>query len=346
MMKFPIAIHSAQSGFHPRWVAYCERQGIPYKRVDCYADDLVGQLKSCSALMWHFSHAHPKDILIARQILFALEHTGFSIFPDFRTAWHFDDKVAQKYLLERIGAPLVPSYVFFDKKEALEWVERTVFPKVFKLRGGAGSSNVRLANSASDARRFIHKAFGSGFPNYDAAANLRERWYHYRSGRTGLLEPVKGLFRFLRPPAYARAMGRERNYAYFQDFIPGNDSDTRIIVVDGKAFALKRFVRKNDFRASGSGSFAYGREEFDERCVNIAFEMTERLGAQSLAYDFVFNRQGEPLVVEISYGYSAAGYDSCPGYWNRQLQWVEGKFDHESWMVDLVMSTVSKAIKS
>src|SRR5690625_3021554 len=66
-----------------------------------------------------------KDVMAARKILFALEHAGVQVFPDFRTAWHFDDKVAQKYLLEAIGAPLVPSYVFYDKEQALTWVRAT-----------------------------------------------------------------------------------------------------------------------------------------------------------------------------------------------------------------------------
>ncbi len=51
--------------------------------------------------------------------------------------------MAQKYLLESIAAPLVDSYVFYSKKEAIKWVEETSYPKVFKLAGGASSSNVR-----------------------------------------------------------------------------------------------------------------------------------------------------------------------------------------------------------
>ncbi len=336
-----IGIHNSTSGFHPRWVAYCEQQGIPFKRVDCYANDLIAQLRDCSGLMWHFSQNNPKDILIAKQILFALEHTGFRVFPDFRTAWHFDDKVAQKYLLERIGAPMVTSYVFYDAQQALQWVRTTDFPKVFKLRGGAGSANVKLVHTRKQAEKLIHKAFNNGFANYDAWGSLKERWRKFRMGKVGIKEPVKGLVRFLQPPRFAKALGREIGYVYFQDFIPNNNSDTRIIVIDGKAFALKRYVRKGDFRASGSGMFAYERELFDERCVQIAFELTGRLQAQSAAYDFVFDNQSQqPLVIEISYGYTATGYDSCPGYWDASLQWHEGKFNHEGWMVEELINSL------
>ena len=315
--------------------------GIPYKRVNCYANDLIEQLADCDALMWHHGQQNPKDILIARQILFALEHTGFQVFPDFRTAWHFDDKVAQKYLFERIGAPLVPSYAFFDHEAASAWAASTSFPKVFKLRGGAGSSNVKLVHTRAQAERMIRQAFGRGFPNYDRWASLKERWYKYRIGKASLLEPIKGIARIFQPPPFAKALGRERNYAYFQDFIPNNDSDTRIIVIGDKAFGLYRYVRKGDFRASGSGNFAYEKELFDERCVRIAFDLTQKLQSQCAAYDFVFDENNNPLIVEVSYGFSPV-YDPCPGYWDADLQWHEGDFNPQGWMVDVVQKQLEQ----
>ena len=95
MPDFVLAIHDSRSGFHPHWVDYCRKNGIPYKVVDCYASNIVEQVKDCRALLWHHSHSDPRDILIAQQILFALEHAGLTVFPDFRTAWHFDDKVEE-----------------------------------------------------------------------------------------------------------------------------------------------------------------------------------------------------------------------------------------------------------
>lgn len=141
-----IAIHNSGS-FSIRWIKYCKKYAIPFKTVNCYDSDIIKQLKDCDALMWHHDHGKFKDVLSAKKILFALEHAGIKVFPDFHTAWHFDDKVAQKYLLEAINAPLVPSYVFYDKKEALDWATATTYPKVWKLKGGAGAANVKLVRS-------------------------------------------------------------------------------------------------------------------------------------------------------------------------------------------------------
>ena len=335
-----LAIHKGDAGFHPRWVAYCEEHAIPYERVDCHATDIVEQLRGCDGLMWHHSQMNPRDLVAAKGILAALEHAGFRVFPDWRTAWHFDDKVAQKYLLEAVDAPLVPIWVFLDERSALSWVDTTTFPKVFKLRGGAGSANVRLVRDRHAARRLVRRAFGAGFANYDPWASLQERWRKARLGKASRWEVAKGLARFLRPPPFAQVLGRERGYVYFQEFLPGNDSDTRIIVIDGKAFALKRFVRTNDFRASGSGHFEYEREAFDERCVQIAFETTRRLGAQCVAYDFVFDANDDPRLVEISYGFVKEVYDPCTGYWDEALRWHPGPFNPQGWMVEALVRSI------
>lgn len=335
-----IAIHNSPHGFHPRWRTYCENHGIPYKLVNCHASDIISQVADCDGLMWHHSQGNPRDLVAAKPILSSLEHAGVPVFPDWRTGWHFDDKVAQKYLFEAIGAPLVPTWVFLDQESALDWVDTADFPKVFKLRGGAGSANVRLVRGRVEARRLVGQAFGRGFPNYDAWGSLKERWRRVRLGQAGLGEVAKGIARFVYPPAFARVLGRERGYVYFQEFVPDNKSDTRIIVIGSKAFALKRYVRKGDFRASGSGQFGYAREEFDERCVGIAFQVTEQIGALCAAYDFVFRSDGAPLLVEISYGFVKEVYDPCSGYWTPDLTWHPGPFNPQGWMVEALLDRI------
>lgn len=334
-----LAIHNSPSGFHPRWIEYCKRNKLDYKIVDCYANDIIAQLHDCDGLMWHFSQSNSKDIVVAKQILFALDHIGFKVFPDFKTAWHFDDKVAQKYLLESINAPMVPTFVFYDKPQALIWASQATFPKVFKLRGGAGSANVRLAKNRKEANQLINKAFGKGFSQYEGWSNLKERWRKYKQGKTSLKDVGKGVLRLGHEPAFSKIKGKERGYAYFQEFMPNNDSDTRIIIIDGKAFALKRMVRKGDFRASGSGEFYYAKEEFDERCVKMAFDTNKQLKSQCVAFDFVFDTNRSPLIVEISYGFTPSGYRDCPGYWDENLNWHQEKFWPEEWMVDSILNS-------
>jgi glutathione synthase/RimK-type ligase-like ATP-grasp enzyme len=331
-----IGIHNTKGSFSERWITYCEANGIIYKLVDCYSSDIIQQLTDCDALMWHFNHKSPKASKFAKQLLLAVQASGKKVFPDYNTVWHFDDKVAQKYLLESIEAPLAPAYVFYSKQEALKWANQTSYPKVFKLRNGAGSDNVRLIKTKNKASRLINKAFGRGFKQYEALGNLKERFRLFRLGKTTLWDVFKGIIRIAHTTEYAKVTGREIGYVYFQDFIPGNDYDIRVIVVGDKAFAIKRMVRKNDFRASGSGCILYEKEHFDDETVRLAFEVSEKLQAQCMTYDFVYLGD-KPLIVEISYGFAREGYDACTGYWDKDLIWHEGKFNPYGWMIELMI---------
>lgn len=330
-----IAIHQRSGSFSDQWISYCVKNNIPHKIVNCYDNDIVHQLDDCDALMWHHSHSNYKDVLFAKQLLYSVQAAGKRVFPDFSTNWHFDDKVGQKYLLESIGAPLVPSYVFYTKKEALEWINQTSFPKVFKLRGGAGAANVKLVRSKRDAEKLVNKAFGRGFSQFNRWNNLNERIRKYRNGKDNFTGLIKGVGRLIVPTEFAKMHSREKGYVYFQEFIPNNEYDTRIVVIAEKAVAERRMVRENDFRASGSGSFSY--DNINQQALRIAIDVANQLKLQSVAFDFVEDGNSRPLIVEMSYGFGTIGISNAPGYWDSSLNWHEGKFNPQDWMLkDLI----------
>src|SRR5262249_20079391 len=115
------------------------------------------------------------------------------------------------------------------------------------------------------------------------------------------------------------ALPPEKGYFYVQEFLPENDSDTRITVIGDRAFGFTRNVRKGDFRASGSGSIDYDLGRIDQRCLPIAFDIARKTGAQSLAFDFVFDRDRRPRVLEVSYAYVAKLVYECAGHWDAQM---------------------------
>ncbi len=328
-----IAIHEKENDFSSKWIEYCKSKQINYKIVNCYDNNIIDQVRDCDAIMWHFNQSNSKDVLFAKQLIFSLETAGKKVFPDFHTSWFFDDKVGQKYLLEAIDAPVVPTYVFYDKEKALKWVEKTTFPKVFKLRKGAGSAHVKLVKDKTKGRRLIQKAFSKGFSQYDKFANLKDRWYKYRKGKGDLWDVIKGILRFGRATEFARVIGNEKGYIYFQDYIPNNDYDIRVIVINGKAFAIKRLVREGDFRASGSGHILFEKSNFAEDIIQLSFNVADKIHSQCLAIDYVFENE-KPLIVEISYGFVKEAYYECEGYWDSDLNWHEGFFDAQGWMVE------------
>lgn len=340
-----LAIHETRINgfFSDRWIKYCLKNDIPYKIVDCYSTNIIDDLRDCDGLLWHYSHSHPIDYQIAFSILRSLHASGKKTFPNVNSCWHFDDKVAQKYLLESIKAPIIKSWVYFTKKESLEAISHMSYPKVFKLKGGAGSSNVKLILNKVQAKKYINKAFGQGFRQFDRITLFRDAISNFRQNKISLKKLGLEFGKIFVNSDYEKVKGNENGYLYFQDFIPNNEFDIRLIVIGTRAFAIKRMVRENDFRASGSGKILYKKENFDERCVRIAFKTSKILETNCLTYDFLFNESNQPLIAEISYGFFQSGYDECPGYWDSELNWHEGKFIPQNWMIDDLINEINNS---
>jgi glutathione synthase/RimK-type ligase-like ATP-grasp enzyme len=341
-----IAIHHRVGSYSEKWLEYCESRGLPYRIVDCFNSSIMTELADCTVLLWHWTFHDYKSVLVARQIIASFEQSGGIAFPSTATCWHYDDKVGQKYLLEALQLPLVPSHVFFKKEDADLWLSHAEYPLVFKLRGGAGSENVSLVASRRAAQRLVSKAFGTGFKPRTRTAILQERLWHLKRDRSveSMLGIAKGFIRLLVPTQVERYFPRERQYIYFQEFQPGNDSDIRIIVIGDRAFGLKRMARRDDFRASGSGDVRYDPNCLPIGCVELAFRVADALGSQSVAMDFVFSG-GQPKIVEISYAFNAVVYLKCPGYWDRRSCWHEAPVTPEFFMIEDVLASAQACRK-
>lgn len=328
-----LAIHHREGSFSERWIAYCQQNGIQYKIVNCLDSNIMRELAHADALLWHWVHTDAREQLAARQIIKAGDAMNIAVFPSPATCWHFDDKIGQKYLLEAVAAPLVPSYVFYESGEALRWIEQAAFPKVFKLRKGAGSTNVRLTRTAREARALVKRAFSGGFQPLGYGRDVRKRYRAARQ-RRDLFGALRRMSRIM-TEIYRinRAMGAEKGYVYFQDFIPHNHFDTRVTIIGNRAFAFTRNVRPGDFRASGSGDIVYDLERIHPLCIETAFAVSRDIRSQSMAFDFVLTENRQPLIVEISYCYDSKAVYNCPGHWDDQLRWHQG----HTWPEDVIL---------
>jgi len=343
----PIAIHHCPLSFSQRWIEYCEEQGVDYRIVNCFSTNIIDDLKGCSALLWHWGLRQPQSFLIARSIIASAEAMGLTVYPSLSTAWHYDDKIAQKYLLESIGAPLVNSYLFFDEREAREWLKDAEFPLVFKLRNGSASANVRLVENGRQAARLCKKAFRRGFRSvpgyfYDTRRKVRN------VGNLGsFVDKLKRLPAALEQLRKTRnLLPRQKGYVYFQEFIPHNQNDIRVTVIGDRAFAYTRAVRSGDFRASGSGRNCYDRGGIPEEALKTAFSIVESIDAQSLACDFVTTAENRVLLTEISYGFPRMHILDSPGHWDRDLNWHEGHMAAEdAILVDILEKLKEKEIR-
>ena len=332
-MKDQMTIGIQQSltpDFSVRWAEALQAQGLTVKWLDLLGVDPLRQVAGCAGVMWHWFHYPHEQRLAALPILRVIEeHLHLPVFPDMATGWHFDDKIAQRYLLEALGIPTPKTWVFWRKTDALDWCGKAEYPLVAKLSGGAGSANVRLIRGIPEAKAYIEQCFsGSGIVSRPVLpeAGWKRKWSLLKRAikRAGHVPSYVVCDRFPPMPEQSFWMP-QKNYALFQEFLAGNEFDTRVTVIGNRAFAFRRLNRANDFRASGSGQIRFEPEAIDLRCVAAAFAAAGRLRSQSMAFDFMFRGEGrEPVVGEISYGYADWAVERCPGHWDSGLQWQEG----------------------
>ena len=290
--------------------------------------------------MWHWNQSDYMAKNFAIQLIISLEKMGIKVFPDFNTCWHYDDKVAQKYLLEAIDAPLVPAYVFYDVKTAIDWAENTTFPKVFKLRGGASSYNVKLIKSKTEAIHHIKKAFNKGFKLHNNIRTIEERIWQVRRDKNykSIIHLLKGFARMIISKKGLSLLPIQKGYVYFQDFVSGAEFDYRVVIIKDKAFAIKRWNRVNDFRASGSGKKSYNPEYINIDIIKKGFEINDSLNTNSIAIDFLVDNNDFKLI-EISYAFLT---EKFPGYWDRNLIWHDVITDVVEYMIETFVNDLTK----
>lgn len=335
-----VAIHHREGSFSDRWINYCDENKIPYVIVNCHDNSIIELLikEKATHLLWHFSHGLFKDIFIFNNVLNAIDSIGIKTFPNFNTRWSFDDKIAQKYQLESINAPIVDSYVFYDKRDSTIFLSKCSYPIIGKLRRGAGAVNVNMLKDENEALSFSDKMFGIGFSPLSAATDNLDQKLRLAKQIRNPFKLIKKVKNFLKKNKENKNLfPNERGYAYFQQFLPNNNFDTRIIVIGDIAFGIVRYNRDNDFRASGSGKLSLLAKDIDLEMVKIAFEVSEKLETQCVAYDFVYDGKS-PKIIETSFGFSMKAYDDVEGYWDKNLKFHQGKFNPQYFMIENLLN--------
>jgi hypothetical protein len=148
----------------------------------------------------------------------------------------------------------------------------------------------------------------------------------------------------------ARRGDVQRGYFLVQEFLEGNDYDTRAVAIGNRAFAYRRFNRAADFRASGSGLRDPDPSKIDLQMVRMAFAVARSLGTQSIAIDGIYKGK-ERVLTEISYYYEGwILHEECPGHWllhgspeDGELEWVQGPRRPEDCILEDFLADLSDA---
>jgi glutathione synthase/RimK-type ligase-like ATP-grasp enzyme len=324
-----VGIHKDQYGkfcpFLQKYEEILDYNKIDHIRLDANEPDFWEKVAKLDLFIFRWKHIDDHHQMAKTIIPIVEKQMGIRCFPDLATCWHYDDNIRQYYLLKQNGFPMIESWIFWDEKQALKWLNTAELPIVFKLKGGAGSNNVILVKSKRQAKKLINRMFGRGIMSGHIPVKDTTQKKDFNLYKT--IHHIGGnILRKLRDEDISPFWQVHKNYVLFQKYLPNNEYDTRITIIGSRAFGFRRFIRDNDFRASGSGKIDYNIDKVDKNCIKIAFKVSKQLQFQSMAYDFIYNENNEPEFSEISYTYLDTAIYNCPGNWDSNLNWHEGHY--------------------
>lgn len=210
-----------------------------------------------------------------------IESRGGVLIPSFNCFRAHENKVFQSLLTQNldISKLYVPNSQIFGCFEEIEQTPlRLSFPLVIKTSAGCQSQGVTLARSKSELLQKT-KRLSNSFHLRDALRFFAKRW--------------------LRKGYIPESLHRKK--FVLQEFIPALTGDFKVLVFYEKVFVLQRGTRPNDFRASGSGRFAFIRE-VPSQLLDCAINLRKQFNCPMISADIAFDeKQSRCILIEIQF---------------------------------------------
>lgn len=290
--------------FSSMWKAHADAAGIEAEVLDPLAPGAIDRIAEFDGFIWRYNFRLPWTDAAPRLIAALETATGMPVWPARVLRDMFENKVAQAYMLDALDIPRPRSWVFWRERDALAALDDLPLPLVAKLSRGVKSDGVALIRTKDEARALFRQMFSFGTQSMDFLRSPRHRLF-------GRYTPA---LRALRSGGVKGNL--EQGYVMLQEFLAGNDFDTRLVVQGDCVAGSRRLNRAGDFRASGSGMSDFDAEAIHPGAVRLALDLAERLGVRSLVVD-ILQRDGAPVMGEFSYTMAAHVVAKFQGHWRR-----------------------------
>lgn len=232
-------------------------------------------------------------------VLYFVKDQQALLVPPYEIMKSYENKGYQSLYRKKVGINSLDESYSFD----LSTFSRE-YPFVYKDVTGAGSRGVELVRNEKDWATLTKKKMS-----------------------LSLIRRIKMYIRKLQlsNSEYDLYSYKYKNFKRFvtQKFISGLDCDYRVLIFSEKYYPMRRDVRKNDFRASGSKKFSY--DNIPLEVLDYALSIKERISSPFLSLDIAFSKESKNCeLIEyqgLSFGTSALrnskgfySYDNLTGW--------------------------------
>lgn len=209
------------------------------------------------------SSQYPEYYSSIEDILLLIKTSGGILIPDFIHFRAHENKYLQELIKTDLDISAPGSILVSTIEEGMRKIKDIRYPVVGKLSSGYGSSSVSLLKNVNEASEYLNK-------------NL-----------TDIVKKRKNIFKYRKKiEEYRDKYPLKAGKIVFQEFIEGLENDWKIVIFGNKLFYLKRFIRPNDFRASGSGNFDNSQPPNSE-LMRFAFSVKDKLNTPWVSLDII-----------------------------------------------------------
>lgn len=251
------------STWWPKYEKFLKNNKIDYDFYDPQQSNWIEEATQFDFIIGFSSCASYYLEEMRRKIFILEKHLHKKCFPNYDQVVFYEDKIIEDYLSKVYKFPFIETHIFNNKEEATEFALcADNFPCVSKVNPGSSSHGVEMVDSSKKCLRIVNAAFSA-------------------SGR-------KTHFRYY----------GQKNYVYFQKYIPNDGYDLRIIVISDMVFGYYRQALENDFRASGMGTVE--KRELPIKAMKIARNVNKVLKFPMLVVDLLKDDLNNYHIIEMS----------------------------------------------
>lgn len=259
---------------YKQYIKSCEDLGIAYEIINFTSDYWLENVKKTDCdgfLVRPPCEKQEHNSIYMERLYFMHSILKVPIYPSYRSLFLYENKRVTGDWLEHFGFPHLKTHVFQSKKDALNFIDKSEFPLVFKTNIGSSASGVDIARSHKEALKWVNRAFGRFSPFY------KYRFYPSRF--------------FIKLPDN---MITQRNFVIIQNYVEIK-WEWRMIRI-GESYFGRRKLLKDGF-ASGSKLTGWGKPP--EQLLYIIKEISEKQGFSNISVDFLETIDGNFLVNEL-----------------------------------------------
>lgn len=218
-----------------------------------------------NAVLFYSSVYNPEYLRFIQDTVkyITIKRPDIILIPDEHQLNALENKGYQELYKDLLGIEKVAGKYYGDIDEVIS-ENNLVFPLVLKELKGALSSGVHLIKNKEELGSFRSQV---------KKKSLKERASYHLNKRNSFkkdsnLAPVQHLLGENFGDVFSK-----RIPVVVQEFVPGLECDYKVLVFGEKYFVVKRGIRENDFRASGSGKLNW--EIPPNEVLNYAKELKE-----------------------------------------------------------------------